>query len=904
MVTAPDGSVPSQAPWPAGLDRERFYQYSLPFLAFWALAVLILSGVAWLYLLSAADHEKRHVEMAAMREAEILSRSYANHVSRTIEAIDQLTMYIRYGWKTSGDGFSLAGLGTATSLPMQLSFYVSIINSGGDRVTSTLPFEPANQVNVGEEAYFLAQKNAQDDPLFIGRPRYGILSKRTVVHFSRKLISDTGGFGGIVLVSVAPEYFIAGYDQLTLGANGLLAILGNDNNVRITRVGDRVYNPQSPAILAPLPLESDAGVLAVSGAPYFSDHRSRYIGWQATDRYSMVAVAGIDQHDALAPYLERRSGTIKSGLLANIIFAMLTLVAILFYARLSWRKRQLKELQETYRTATERGKDGFFIIRPILNAEEKINSFKVIDCNEQGARLMRHRREEVVGENILALFDEKNVQQVVDLLHVAYVKRHLEREIDVTDNRTFFPDWLHVLINRPDGDLAVTMRDISSTKAHVAELERIGNEDALTGLPNRHWLKQYLPQALASAQASRHLLALLFIDLDGFKAVNDTMGHDAGDELLRNAGKRLREAVRPHDYVVRIGGDEFIVVTENISDKDAAAHVAQRILHSFEAPFRLLQGVHSVGTSIGISIFPDDGQDADALINNADMAMYAVKTSGKRDFRYFDVRFFEAIQQKYRAEAELRHAIEHNQFVIYYQPRVSLATGETSSMEALVRWAHPSRGIVEPRSFIPLAEETGLIVELGEQVIDSVCSQLAFWTRQGHRVVPVSINVSAIQFAKINIGESLSAALRRHDVSAQLVEIELTESVMMAGNEAVSSVLTAIQGMGIRLLVDDFGTGYSSLSQLQELDFDTLKVDKAFTARLERSEASKIFYKAIITMAHSLGMKVVAEGVETLEQVHSLKALHCDEVQGFYIAPPMPPTERQSVLAPALSKMM
>jgi len=280
--------------------------------------------------------------------------------------------------------------------------------------------------------------------------------------------------------------------------------------------------------------------------------------------------------------------------------------------------------------------------------------------------------------------------------------------------------------------------------------------------------------------------------------------------------------------------------------------------------------------------------------------MYAVKMSGKRNYCYFDAQFSESVQRRHQTEVELRHAVEQNQFVIYYQPRIHLASGKMSSMEALVRWAHPERGIIEPQAFIPLAEETGLIIQLGEQVIDKVCAQLAFWLQHGREIAPVSINVSARQFTQTDVAATLAAALKRYGLDAQLVEIELTESSMMSSRQDVCEVLATMQRMGVKLLVDDFGTGYSSLAQLQELDFDTLKVDRAFTARLGANEASNVFYTAIITMAHSLGMKVVAEGVETEEQVRRLAALRCDEIQGYFVAPPLPPAERQTAYALAL----
>jgi EAL domain-containing protein (putative c-di-GMP-specific phosphodiesterase class I) len=356
-------------------------------------------------------------------------------------------------------------------------------------------------------------------------------------------------------------------------------------------------------------------------------------------------------------------------------------------------------------------------------------------------------------------------------------------------------------------------------------------------------------------------------------------------------------AVRPHDHVARLGGDEFVVILEQLEHNSDVAHVADRILHAFREGFRLSQGVHSVGTSIGISVYPVDGADADTLLQNADIAMYAVKTRGKRNYQFYEARFYDALRARLERENELRHAIGCDQFVMYYQPRTDMASGEISSLEALVRWQHPVFGIVEPSDFIPLAEETGLILELGELIIDKVCAQLAEWKRGDRQMSPVSINVSPRQFNHGDVDRIIGLALARHQIDPQMVEIELTESSMMGDDQKVHRALLAIQDLGIKILVDDFGTGYSSLSQLQTLDFDVLKVDQAFTARIEKTDQGKVFFKAIVTMAHALGMRVVAEGVENGGQVAILRSLQCDEIQGYYVAPPMPADELQKILA-------
>ena len=456
--------------------------------------------------------------------------------------------------------------------------------------------------------------------------------------------------------------------------------------------------------------------------------------------------------------------------------------------------------------------------------------------------------------------------------------------------------WTEIKILRSEKLLAVRLRDISEAKEHLSELKRRSDEDVLTGLPNRHWIQDYLPKAIAQAEKSSVSLALLFIDLDGFKKVNDTAGHAAGDEVLQHAAQRLREAIRPHDKVVRFGGDEFVVILENVEHRMAAAHVAERALRAFVQPFRLSQGVHAVGTSIGIALFPNDGQEASELLEKADIAMYSVKSNGKRGYQFYEAKFYNMLRERLGKETELRQAIAQDQFMMYYQPRVDINTGTITSLEALIRWQHPSRGLLEPAEFVQLAEETGLIIEIGEMVINKVCAQLAHWTRGQTQIAPVSVNVSPRQINNADVVEIVAAALARHAVPAHLIELEITESSMVAEGSEILTTLSTLQGLDIKILVDDFGTGYSSLSQLHRLNFDILKVDQTFTAEIENSEEGRVFFTAIVTMAHALHMRVVAEGVETLGQIMILRELQCDEIQGFYISRPLPPGDLQPIL--------
>ncbi|HEV7816966.1 MAG TPA: EAL domain-containing protein, partial [Janthinobacterium sp.] len=390
------------------------------------------------------------------------------------------------------------------------------------------------------------------------------------------------------------------------------------------------------------------------------------------------------------------------------------------------------------------------------------------------------------------------------------------------------------------------------------------------------------------ARAGSTRLALLFIDLDGFKDINDTKGHAEGDKVLRAVSLRLKDVLRPVDHVVRIGGDEFVVVLDPVEGEAKVARVAERIAAAFDDAFDLADGRHKMGVSVGISMYPRDGVDTETLLKNADIAMYAVKMAGKGHHRFYEPELYEVIRSRRDTEQSLMYALEQDQFVVYYQPRADTLTGELCSMEALVRWMHPQRGMVPPLEFIPIAESSGLISQLGECVIEKVCQQQARWKALGFELVPVSINVSARQFGRGDVHQVLASAMARHRIEPRFIEVEITESAMMGEQSEAVEQLAAIRAHGVKLLVDDFGTGYSSLSQLQKFEMDGLKIDRAFTMELGRSEQGEIFIRAILSMAHALGMSVVAEGVETREQLDILRALSCNEVQGYFISRPVP----------------
>jgi len=609
-----------------------------------------------------------------------------------------------------------------------------------------------------------------------------------------------------------------------------------------------------------------------------------------------VSVVALSQDDIYLPFRAQKRNYIGMATSASLLLLVAAALGSILSGRLVWRKHQAAAIADTYRLAIEGAREGFFMARALYGKERNITDFVLENCNEQGARMLGFQRSDLLDVRFSQIYRGRQLAKVMSIFVTAMQAGFREDEFRQVHKGRI--NWMHRRLVRSGDGVAITLRDISEAKAHEQALEVLGNTDALTSLNNRHWLTSYLPAALADARRHDARLAVLYLDLDDFKDVNNTMGHDAGDDVLCQAGKRIQSVLRPGDHVVRLGGDEFTVLLSRVDAREDAVRVAARILDVLEAPFQLRGGfAPKVRASVGISIYPDDGGSAEALLKHADTAMYAAKNEGKARYAFYTPKLTEEIVRRVSNESALRRAIEDRQFVLYYQPRVNAGNGELLSMEALVRWAHPERGLVPPLEFIPLAEQTGLIVDIGRLVIEQACAQIAAWQARRLRVVPVSVNVSPAQFAQSSLKEVIAAAIHRHRIAPSLLEIEITESCMMQDSDRVAEDIAAVKALGVRISVDDFGTGYSSLSQLQRLDLDVLKVDRAFTQALDGGKQGEAFFMTIVSMAHILDMQVVAEGVETLEQLKILQTLGCNEVQGYFISRPVPAAQAEAFLA-------
>lgn len=441
-----------------------------------------------------------------------------------------------------------------------------------------------------------------------------------------------------------------------------------------------------------------------------------------------------------------------------------------------------------------------------------------------------------------------------------------------------------------------TVVDVTERRLHDEKLEYQASHDSLTGLPNRSLLRDCIEQAIAKARRDGHLVAVVFVDLDHFKLINDSLGHHVGDRLLLEVSDRLIACVRGHDSVARQGGDEFVIVLTEQNDENEIIAVVSRLLEAISQPWIDNGQEYGLSCSVGVSCYPRDGDDPDGLLRSADAAMYKAKASGRSTYHFYTPELNQAISERLELENSLRHALEREEFRVYYQPRVDVSSGRIIGAEALIRWDCPGKGIIPPDSFISIAEETGLIIPIGQWILQEACRQNSLWQRAGLPPINVSVNLSPIQFRHAGLVQSVAAALAQAGLDPTHLELELTESFVMHDAERINVAMQSLKALGVDIAVDDFGTGYSSLSYLKRFPVDRLKVDKSFVRDIDSDPDDAAIVRAIITLGHALGLKVVAEGVETHAHLEFLRQHGCDELQGYYFSRPVPAVEMETLL--------
>ncbi len=518
---------------------------------------------------------------------------------------------------------------------------------------------------------------------------------------------------------------------------------------------------------------------------------------------------------------------------------------------------------------------------------------RILHVNDAFTKITGYSADEVLGSTPRILSSgRQNKAFYTQLWQHLHTEGQWQGEIwNRRKNGEIYPEWLAVSRLPQSGEdneyFVAVFSDISERKKTEESIYFHANHDALTNLPNRTLFRDRLEQALAFARRlEQKKVALLFIDLDRFKLINDTLGHDAGDVLLRQIALRLQQTVRESDTVARLGGDEFTILLPDVDNENVALHIAQKVLDRLQEPVRLAERDYFVSASIGISFYPDDGEDADTLMKHADTAMYQVKGNGRSGLATYTPDLSHLSSRRMEIENGLYEALQQNQFSLAYQPQLNLKTGHIRGAEVLLRWHHPQLGPISPAEFIPIAEDTGLIAPISNWVVQQVCAQASLWQNQGWNDFIVSINLSPRQFVLQDI-PGMIASMADPCLALHLIEMEITETIAMDDSATATTTLQQLASMGVRLAIDDFGTGYSSLSQLKRVPVETLKIDRSFIQDIVVNPDDLAITSAIITMAHQLGMSVIAEGVETQLQLNLLTEMGVDIIQGYHYSKPL-----------------
>jgi diguanylate cyclase (GGDEF)-like protein/PAS domain S-box-containing protein len=566
-------------------------------------------------------------------------------------------------------------------------------------------------------------------------------------------------------------------------------------------------------------------------------------------------------------------------------------------------EKHLAQMESRYRGLLEAAPDAMVVVN---------QGGEIVLLNVQAEKQFGYRRDELVGQKVKNIIPEGFAERLIaDALRSAEdaLAQQIGTGIELNGRRKDGSEFPIEIMLSPlesaEGILVTAaIRDITTRKKAEAQMTHSAEHDFLTGLPNRMLLNDRVNQAIILAERHRKKVAMLFLDLDGFKHINDSLGHPIGDKLLQSLAKRLVDCVRGSDTVSRQGGDEFVVLLSEVEQSEDAAIAARRMLKAVAEAHPIDKHDLHVTTSIGVSVYPDDGLDAETLIKNADTAMYQAKENGQQSYQFFKPAMNVRAVERQSIEEGLRRALERQEFALHYQPKINLRTGQITGAEALLRWAHPIRGPVSPAQFIPVAEDCGLILPIGNWVLREACQQARVWVDAGLPLGTMAVNISAIEFRDENFLDGVLAILKDTGLDPRFLELELTESVLMKHAESTVSILKKLRARGVQVAVDDFGTGYSSLSYLRKFSIDALKIDQSFVRQITTVPDETTIVTAVISMGRNLNLRVVAEGVETQEELTFLQAHQCDEAQGYYFSRPVLPHQFAKLLETSLREVV
>lgn len=886
---ASDGSFLAMQSWLRHSDTALRQAYLRIGVA-WSATCVLLLALVWTAAVLKIERDEQQLIDKLRIDTEYRARTHAEQLLRVVTQIDQLSMVIKYQWERHATPLDLEE--QYRRGVYRESLYPVALDAKGYALTSTRNL--ARGTYLGDLDFFIRTQQTADARLLIAPPVEGRggFSGKQIIRFTRRVNHRDGSFAGAVLIAVEAGYLVAFPDlnHLPVGDSVSARLVGG--GMLASRGGG---GGRASYFSTQVSFEADQGS-RLEPPEHFIDRQARMVSWNRVDGYPLLLVEASSVANALAPYEPTRSTYLLIASMVSVLLLAASLFGAVMQIRNARQRQHEAQVQATFRLAVDAAREAFYMIRPLgADSDEWI----IEDCNERAAEMLRRARSDLIGHTLTQLFQGHDLVVLRHFCSQVLLHGFQEDEFHVLNEHQHVPGWFQRRGVRSGAGIAVTVRDVSDARQQAETLATMARTDALTDLPNRHWLNEHLPGQLSKAERAGRKIALLYIDLDNFKHINDTLGHRAGDDVLVAIARTLREVLQQDEPLARIGGDEFTVLLDGLSENALAqaGQVADRLIAaighmSAGSAWRAFK----IRASVGISLFPDDGRDLDALLLAADIAMYEAKSAGKAQFRHYDESFAQKIRERISIEHALELAIRRDEFVIYYQPRADARLGGMAGMEALIRWRHPERGLLAPIEFIAVAEQTGLIVPIGERVIQKVCAQLAIW-RSGDAAVPtVSINVSALQLKGEGLRHSLASSLEAHALPSSAIAIELTESSMLDEDGVAQAELRKLRAMGIELEIDDFGTGYSSLSKLQSLDIDVLKIDQSFVRRLGKDAQANALCETMVSIGRSLNISVVAEGVETEEQLQLLRYMGCDQLQGYLISPPVPPEKVPKLL--------
>jgi diguanylate cyclase (GGDEF)-like protein/PAS domain S-box-containing protein len=765
---------------------------------------------------------------------------------------------------------------------------INVIDADGRLINSSVAW-PVPPVNVADRAYFKTFKSGPQSPAVVIEPVYSRITGVWTTVIARKVTGPNGEFLGVIGRGIEPANFERFFASVALGSGAAVAMHHRDGTLlaRYPHLEEMIGKNFKTGPASQQRVFELAHTTSRLTSPL--DGEDRVISSRALSKFPIVIVAATTTAAALADWREQIGMLIAvAGLSVLAIAILLFLVVRKLSQQHRASRRRLTLEKQRLDTAVNNMTQGLLLFD---------SSQRLVICNQRYLD-MYGLSAEVVKPG--CSFRDVIVHRQQTGTFTADIDQYVARVLRDVEHRNAMiittPDGRSVqVVNEPlaDGGWVATHEDVTEQRRAEERITHLAHYDALTDLPNRTLFHDELKRELARATPDRQL-AVLYIDIDEFKSVNDSLGHMIGDELLKSVSVSLRACVRETDFVARLGGDEFAIVQTGVTGTADVTELVHRIYDAIRAPYECLGHQVTTDASIGIALAPQDGSDLDQILKNADLAMYAAKAAGRRTYRFFEPDMDAQVRARRMLEIELRQAIIDGGFEVYYQPCLSLQDHSITGCEALVRWRHPQRGMISPADFVPIAEETGLINQLGEWVLTTACMEAATWPDD----IRLAVNVSPVQFKSGTLALRVIAALAASGLAASRLELEITEAVLIRDDDAALAVLHQLRAIGVRIALDDFGTGYSSLSYLKRFPFDKIKIDRCFVTDIGEPEGSASIVEAVVNIAAARRMTTTAEGVETEQQRELLRALGCSEMQGYLFSPPKPAADvRQLLLA-------